>query len=97
MKMSIVSALSIVFLTCNVGAFAGSKCSQSSQKNCYIELAASEICIQRAKNFERDVASFNSKCTGVGSVSQAELYNQCAKWKARLAAEQNSMCSQCGC
>jgi hypothetical protein len=55
-------------------------------------------CAEMAREFEAQVAVFNRKCTGVGSVSQATLYRQCADEKQALASEQARICARCpGC
>ncbi len=59
---------------------------------------AEKSCAETAREFEARVARFNGRCTGVGSVSQAGLYRQCADEKAALAAEQARICARCpGC
>jgi len=59
---------------------------------------AEKTCAETARDFEARVARFNGRCTGVGSVSQAALYQQCADEKAALAAEQTRICARCpGC
>jgi len=55
-------------------------------------------CVATAREFEARVDVFNHRCTGVGSVSQAALYRQCAEEKAALASEQARICALCpGC
>ncbi len=55
-------------------------------------------CAATAREFEARVGAFNRRCTGVGSVSQAALYSQCAQEKAALASEQARICARCpGC
>jgi len=59
---------------------------------------AEKSCAEAAREFEAQVAAFNRKCTGVGSVSQAALYRQCADEKQALASEQARICARCpGC
>ena len=59
---------------------------------------AEKSCAETAREFETRVAAFNRKCTGVGSVSQAALYRECAGEKAALATEQTRICARCpGC
>ena len=59
---------------------------------------AEKSCAETAREFEARVGRFNGRCTGVGSVSQAALYRQCADEKAALAAEQARICARCpGC
>ena len=61
-------------------------------------VAAQKSCAETARNFEARVAAFNRKCTGVRSVSQAGLYNECAGEKAALATAQTQICARCpGC
>ncbi len=55
-------------------------------------------CVATAREFEARVGAFNRRCTGVGSLSQAALYRQCAEEKAALASEQARICARCpGC
>jgi len=59
---------------------------------------AEKSCAETAREFEARVERFKGRCTGVGSVSQAGLYRQCADEKAALAAEQARICARCpGC
>jgi hypothetical protein len=59
---------------------------------------AEKSCGETAREFEARVAAFNRKCTGVGSMSQAALFRQCADEKTALAAEQSRICARCpGC
>src|SRR5216684_2883553 len=41
-------------------------------------------CAETAREFEARVTVFNAKCTGVGSISQAAFYRECAGEKASL-------------
>ncbi len=59
---------------------------------------ATSNCVATAREFEARVGAFNRRCTGVGSVSQAALYRQCAEEKVALASEQARICARCpGC
>jgi hypothetical protein len=62
------------------------------------QAATSGACAARAQAFQDRVDKFNRRCSGVGSVSQAALYQSCAAEKAALSAEQNKICAECpGC
>jgi hypothetical protein len=62
------------------------------------QAATSAACAARAQAFGAKVDSFNRRCAGVGSTSQAALYQSCAAEKAALSAEQNKICAECpGC
>jgi hypothetical protein len=76
---------SVILLACVIGL--GSIQSASAQ-------AQNQVTDQTAA-YKKDLAAYNTQCTGVTS-SQAALYQQCAAQKAKLDSEKEKLSSAGG-